>query len=306
MSKWIKYIICFLTMHLAMVMIYKYVHKRNNSSEKVKYKFDKPVAIDYLILGNSHVLAAVDSEKIKNSLMFAVGGEVPEMTYYKLKKILREGKIEFKYLILPFEFTSTTPVMAVKSHRPALYYNELTLSEYTDPVIKYSRLKEKIIYRLFPYKELPYEISKIRKRKSRKFAFMGLQGDSKKARAYFDNDLRCNLPFDNLYRTQFDFQYKLLELCKENNIKAVAVLFPIHADLWKVVEENNNNPFVSEYKTLMKKIKTDSVPVLDYTLFMSRFHGGIFTDYHHLNRIGSSYFTPEFIAGLDSIAEKEK
>lgn len=310
----VKYFLIFLVLHAALYIGFIVFLNTKSVSGKNRKAMNTPRSCRYLLLGNSHTLRALDTAQLANTLQLAEFGDSPEAIYYKLKKIVHDKKIKFDYVIIPFDFTTVCPfTVNLKNYKSPFYYNAIDVNEYEpDKVMMYKKWKEKLLYRLFAYKEFAMELEKLResRRKFRKsYTFISEKRSATEAAENFlIKNLGCNESPTAENSLQFSFQYKIIDLCLQKDIRLIAVASPLHKSLNAAMKKYKNNYFVKSQEELFIFLRKKGIPFLDYRNFLEPSGNQIFSDYQHLNVVGQHFFTPHFIHDIDSLGviKKEK
>ncbi len=102
---------------------------------------------------------------------------------------------------------------------------------------------------------------------------------------------RYKNPDKKIYKIQWYFLLKLVELCKRERIELVIVNMPITLENIKVLGPDKYMPYVNSLKVLAKKHDVPAFDLNDFALYSQRdYHDGV-----HLNAFGGNKFFKQLI-----------
>jgi hypothetical protein len=283
MKGFIKKIIVFLSLALlaiiAIVIGSNYIVKSQSS-----FKIDDNIT--ELVIGHSHSQCSVNDSILNNSINLSSSGESYFYNYQKLKKVIEDNK-QIKTVFVEFANNHVDSVMDdwtcgydkmsyyLQFYSPFLDSEELNLlfdNNSTDLLACYSIATRKHIYRVLKgdYNLIddigsfePAQLSKV---------------DELIAKNDFNSSISKT---HALSETNLNYLRKMIDLCKENNIKIFLLRSPQHPLYSDLINE-------SIYQNVLKT-RFNDVDLLDFDAM--NFPNNNYLDLHHLNYIGAGKFT---------------
>jgi len=258
----------------------------------------KPVDVfdtDVLILGDSHLMTAVDTGLFPNAKNICQSAEPPYVSYWKLKKILETNKPRQ----VVFGFTPHT-VSAC---------NDFRLS---DP--KWSKELFKRIYPLQDFKSLEEEVSvdwvnyyQALWKQTAFFPKINHENYIGEYRAKTRSDVSdCNSAIQRHYYSEekvypvsdlsIAYMDSIIKICK---LKEVSIVFsgaPVH----KCYSDKIPNSISLAYDNLIALYEQQEVFVFN-KIYEDAYADSLFFDVHHLNEAGAERFTLELMKYLRSL-----
>ncbi len=259
--------------------------------------------LDYLFVGHSRVLFGIDTTNHPEIFSFSSGGESNIYSYYKLKHILEEGRVNAKTIVMPCGFGSFN--MRKLSHTTNSFYwskyvDYLEIGSYRDQWFDY--LGTSIKAKLFPYFERPamqmdrYFLEVTGKRNHR-LPLVEIPEEERAEMAF------QSLETNHISRALYDsvsliYLEKTVALCKEKNQKIVFVKFPITSYAQKAATR-----FTAVHELKITSIDSiilntwSEVPIIDHQeLYIDQ--PDLFVDVTHMNEDGAAQFTNKILKDL--------
>lgn len=262
---------------------------------KSQASFEINENITKLVIGHSHSECSVNDSILNNSINLSASGESYFYNYQKLRKILDENKhintvfIEFTnnhvdsvmddwiwgYEQMSFRLQYYSPFMDSEDFELLLEHNP------TDLLASYSVATRKFLYRII--RGDYYLIDEI--------------GGYADARLSKVDEIIANNKFNvsistnhSLSRTNISYLRKMIEFCRENNVKVFLIRSPMHP-----LYDGLSNEAV--YQNVLKRQFSD-VDMLDFTAMY--FPNNNYLDLQHLNYKGAEKFTTLFNTLLEN------
>lgn len=253
--------------------------------------------LDYLFLGHSRPLSAVDPTGYPKIFNFASGGESNIYTYYKLKYILEESSVKAKTVVLPCGF-GTYNMRDIEHTTNSFYW-----SQYVD-YLEIGKMKDEwfdylgvvIKAKLFPYFQHPA--------RALDRTYMNVTGELNHRMKLADipEEQREQVAYESILanhdnRALYDsislvYLEKTIALCEEHSQDVVFVRYPVTEYYGAAAER-----FVDEFElTGTESVSAD----LDFSnLYYDR--PEFFRDVNHLNSDGAAAFTGVLMEGLSGL-----
>lgn len=253
-----------------------------------------------LILGNSHLMPLFQDQSTPGVYNYSIPSLNYIQTYYLLNHLIKKPH-EFDTILLPLGFESfarTVDGTGAYSFFWGKYLNYFELSfdakgdfkpmiadfiqgRFFSYVGRYDQifhfLKGQDIYKLEHQKQLDTSL------------FFG-EFDSSKREMMLENRYGKLLRNQSLVMPEaVSYFYKLMDLCKKNNIRIIFIRMPITRVLFDKINQHSQ---IGEYNTLLKVIftKYPEAKFIDYQ-YLAEGHDNWFRDPDHLNPHGAKQLT---------------
>ena len=306
----IAFVLFILLINFGLDQFYKRVIMKNsiyNISDREFANFKKPINI--LFLGDSHMMYDIDTRAIdSNSFNYASMGENYFKTYYKLKKIIAEGRIPKRIAISAGLHSFSTADYTHEMHNDNYWVNYIQYPELISISHQYKFFFQWMDGRFYSYAGNYSLIIEhfTNKEKSKvingHFVISKSFTDTKNQQSSIED--RINTHFkdgehisntkDTLLTIYFE---KILELCKQNQIGVIVIKMPVtkgyYDEALKYVKpeeyDNNLNGAINKiYK---------GVRVIDcHALYQDNL--SFFNDPDHLNQTGAMAFSKNLADSL--------
>lgn len=300
MKKFLIKILSFLSLLLipvGIIIVGDFILLNNKSYWKL------PDNVDCIVLGHSHPECAFNDSLIPNLINLGMSGEAYLYTYIKLEKIIQSNK-DLKNVFIEFGTNNIDEVMDNWT------WDDEHITEYFPkyfPVLNQSEFnllweKNAISIITIPRRNYGVEFSKVFYYSLIKRS--GALSDSKEygGYKYLDRDLMDSLVYaqesQNILNEVRDnkvsginiyYLHKILELCKQNRIKAFLIRSPVYTLYSNRSEE-------MKYKKILGEEFSD-VAYMDFARFpLEKKQYG---DFSHLNYLGATIFSSWFVHMLD-------
>lgn len=245
-----------------------------NQLDEAFYKENTP--INYLILGNSHAFG-IRPQPSDSSVVFAAYGENIVQTYYRLKYVTDLKERKFKNIILPFDFQYLS-----NSEIPNLNIDFWV--KYID-FYEYSQISKKYSENLFKYLKgnfFPYSGQTMAVWEAINLKDQAIEGQSQKL--IKDNSTTCPKQIiDSIAEIYF---FKVLDICKANNIGVVLLKYPYRRDYYNDLQKCfKETDYFNEIEPKIK-LRAQKILILDHSKdFIDE--PAKFDDGHHLSSLGN-------------------
>lgn len=264
--------------------------------------------LDYAFFGDSHAGEGVNPEFINNSFNFAVPSEDYTETYYKIKKIIKEGVI-IKNIILEIDLH----VFSDRIRTPESLFNELNYYKNFVSYKNISDLKKENIAKTFLKSKfliigrgedlMLYFRGKM-KLTEIKLGWTTVEGDFSLETEEAKKGIlisHFNYPPNLFEERSFGDFLKILEFANENNIKIYLIKYPLSKEYDNKIRKNGIVPelFYEELFSRINNIISDYTLLDYYNVFFD--HSEYFRDAQHLNYIGSEIFSKRIQEELFSV-----
>ncbi|QCX38824.1 hypothetical protein FF125_10405 [Aureibaculum algae] len=246
------------------------------------YKLNNDITT--LILGDSHIEAGLNDSIIKNSINFSTGGSPVFFNYVKLKKIIENNK-QIETVIMGYSPINMTgggfyEVPKMKSMIIQYYY----LMDYKDfyDVSKYN-FQGLIngITGIFRSVKKPNFLKKVNVKNSDLGGFRKLPMNTT---GLLEKDIKNEkLKTGKPDKISTKYFLKIIEFCKNNNIRLIVLNTPVHGSLVRKSKQRRE-----EYNKFMDRFNSDFV-FWDYEGL--HFDNKYFYDENHLNYEGAAIFS---------------
>ncbi len=259
--------------------------------------------IQYLILGDSHALNAINSELWMNSFNFSSQGENYAGTYFKLNHILNQTNKIIDTVLLPIDLHNFSFAQS-KRIEPSYYWvRYINYGEWGKRRQNQFHFFNKYMQgKVFPYTEnFEQLITQIYESKSplvpkriKKFS-LHMNKES-------GTQLRVKNHFEKKYYVDDDLLYyfkKSLSLCQSKNIPILLIKYPLTYEYYKnALDYIDIAHFYNKIYSIAAK--TPATTILD---FQDDFFGkdSLFKDPNHLNKEGATIFTHMVMGRIDSL-----
>jgi hypothetical protein len=314
MKKFLNQVLVFLSVLTAVVVLSAilYGHYKEKYLANANLKFGADVKT--LILGDSHAETSFDDNIIPNSRNIAFHAEHYLFTYFKLKRII-EANPKIENVILSYgphnlsQGADVTLFSLGRNSRSFARYFMLLDKEGVDDTysptqnwrINYLKWKLNIPFQLKLEGKLLYKTILNKPVGINDFPFIG--------KFYASNNhvfIDVNEPINGHYYNKgkllkeselaVKYLFKIIDYCKENNIKLMLVNTPLHQQYRELIPDYFNNV----YQKTSSKIETDYqfVKLVDYSKLP--ISDSAFGDYHHVNSKGAAVVSNRIIDNLES------
>jgi len=276
------------------------------------YSFILTPNINTIIAGDSHSEVSLDPDILSKSINISSSGESVFYTYYKLKHFLTLNKGRVRKIVLALSYHN----ISKKYQEDYLYADEksdFSLKEYYIYLDKEGKNEIKKSNNYIKYM-LKYDLGiPIREYKDYdKYKFLLNKNSSKNNikgyggfRSGFESDLsiqriknKINTYFyneDGKYTATSDliieYIWKIIALCKNNNIKIYIYNSPLHKDFYSLVPEN----IINKYNNLIVSFKKKYNNLIVYDVSRKPLKDSYFKDGDHLNKLGSVVISQDFL-----------
>lgn len=245
-----------------------------NQLDKAFYKNNSP--IKHLILGNSHSFSLRPLSE-DSAVLFCAYGENVIQTYYRINTVIKLKYRKIENILLPFDFqylsNNEIPNLNIDfwvKYIDFLDYSMVT-KEYTDNLFKY--LKGNFV----PYSGQSMAVWEAINLKDENFNGQSAQ------RMVADNSTNCPQEIvDSIAELYF---FRILDLCRQNNIGLVLIKYPYRRDYFESLQKCFTEQ--QYFPSLEAKIKArnQGIIILDHSKdFIDQ--PELFEDGHHLNSQG--------------------
>lgn len=239
-----------------------------------------------LIAGDSHSKRGINPKILGNAVNVSQQGEPYYITFWKLKKMFKDNKID-------------TLILSFAPHNIA-EFNDLKLSnerwsgemfKRIYPLQEFNELSDIDIDYVEYYKVLLKETGFYPKRNH--INYRGEYFNSKKTNLLAPKESVEKQFYDSgeqLGISTVSLQYldSILFLCKTYKVKLILVSSPVHSSYFYLIPK----PILDKYKTLKKAFaKRNEVKVIDKTNLF--YPDSLYFDVHHLNELGATRFSIE-------------
>jgi len=283
--------------------------KQINRGEVEWQKYRKKLPnniLDYAFFGDSHAGNGVNPEFIDNSYNFATSAEDYTETYYKIKKIIKEGVV-MKNIILEIDLHTFSD----RIRTPEELFNELNYYKNFVSYKNISRLREENIAKIFlksnfliigKGEEFMFYLRGKMKLTEIKLGWTTVEGDFSLKTEEAKRKIvigHFNYPPNLFEERSFNYFLKILELANENNMKIYFIKYPLSKEYDNKIRKNGISPelFYEELFSRINNVIPDYGLLDYYNVFFD--HPEYFRDVHHLNYIGSKIFSEKIQKDLE-------
>ena len=245
---------------------------------------DQESGIKYLFAGDSHIEKSMDDRLIEGSLNIAQPAENYPLTYYKLKKILKDQ--EFETVVIGFSPHNISSFNDLKfeNHFSHEFYKRLyPIRFFQTPEVE--RIDELDYLRnfmrhffLFPFADNCSYIGAYENSKRNKMGNL----DETIARHFYDKE-------DQAYKVSEEcvsYLDSIISLCQEHQVELILADTPSHDDYLTQIPED----MMLNYEQLAEELRVKGV-----RLFTDprQYADSMFLDFDHLNQWGAEYYAKE-------------
>ncbi|WP_178988407.1 hypothetical protein [Winogradskyella schleiferi] len=286
MKGFIKKIIIFSVLAILVVIA---IVIGSNYIVKTQSRFDISKDISTLVLGHSHSQCSINDSILHNSINLSASGESYFYNYQKLKKVVKANGY-IKKVFIEFANNHVDSVMDdwtwgyekmsyyLPYYSPYMDFEDFNLlfeHNSTDLLASYSIATRKHLYRILGGNfDLIDDIG----------GFLGSK-HSKVDELIAKNNFNSSISKSHtLSETNLNYLRKMIEFCRENNVRVFLIRSPQHplyADLSNEAIYQN-----------VKHTRFNDVDLLDFDAM--QFPNKYYLDLHHLNYKGANQFTTLF------------
>lgn len=259
--------------------------------------------IDLLIVGDSHAKRCVDASKFENAFNSAYYGENPALTYYHLNHLISDLGITPKTILIQIDLTRFAKNFLSHYKNKFFYLDFVDNNELLDlGIITKEEWLENQLFKVFPQLELTSVLKRTNNKESKvqkTFATYSSSQRSKMAHNFIFNQLIPGGYVDLYDKTSLIFLNKTIQLCQENDIKLIAIKYPV-TDYYinTVIEICNRDLNISSPQE--KIIRENNIPIIDLEkAFADQYE--LFSDSHHMNLAGKEKCTELIKLNLESL-----
>ncbi len=240
-----------------------------------------------LIMGDSHPQRALNPTMLPNALNISQGAEPYVLSYWKLKKIVSERRVDT--VILGF------------GHHNISAFNDIKFTNKTWSVEMFKRSYTIADYDSIPEMEIDYleffkTISKrlcLFPRKDHIFYIGNYKNSNKNDLSDLEKAIGRHF-FNNITHEDYkvsavalSYLNGIVNLCKKNEIELILVGAPVHSSYYEKIPDHIKSQFESE----IERLKQQNITVLNLT--NKKYPDSMFYNVDHLNSNGANAFTKE-------------
>ncbi len=269
---------------IVIICVYFYVNYRIN---KIIIRKNPPkFAARNLIMGDSHVMTALDPSQFINTINFAQEGEPYAMTFFKLKEITKYNTIDTLILgfspqnisiINDFKFNERSKSDAIFSRIiPITKLNDFRLFE----INKFSYIRGFTKnYLLFPRKSRFNYLGRFKNLNHKLNTKTQKPNEAINRHFYFEGK---ELSISSLSIAYLD---SILKIASKNRIYPILVNTPVHPIYHALIPMEIHKQF-EKHKS---KLKEEGISIYDYS--NEAFPDDLFADFDHTNNKGALIFS---------------
>jgi len=247
--------------------------------------------LDLAFFGDSHPDGDVDTSYIKNSFLFAQGGQSYVETYYELKKVLND-KVKIKNIVLQLDLHtfSAIPRSEDKLFRELYYYSQFI------GIKDIAKLRKESLLSIFFQENIMF-LGKGNELITNALIHLGLipptgspKELSKNAKTAYAAHFGLN-PTIEISEQTFDYFLNTLRLAKENGINIIFVKYPLSKQYELETEKYNldKEGYYDKVFAEIDKVIGEHAVFDGYGIYFD--NPEYFWDSEHLNALGSEVFS---------------
>ncbi len=306
MSKGLKialFLLLTVLLHFGVFLLFKKITANKSELLKEEESIEALGSIDLLIIGDSHAKRCVDPDQIASSFNSAYYGENPALTYYHLKHLVNDLKIKPKRVLFQIDITRFAKNFLRHYKNKFFYQTFVDNDELRDlDIITNEQWLENELFKVAPQLEFLSVVKRVNnneKNTKKTFASFSNAERKKMAHDFISKQLIPN-GFDDLYdQTSLSYLKKTIQFCQENQIKLIAIKYPVTDYYLKELEDICQRDLSAD--TPQDKIIQDwKIPLIDFEhSFLKDYE--LYSDSHHMNPEGKKRCTALLIQKLDSL-----